>query len=69
MQIEYVVTGHRREVSEMIGRSLIASRIARPVDGPDQTYMTRDMVADQDISTRTGKPRRKYKTRAMQAKG
>lgn len=63
MQIEYVVTRHKREVPDHIGGTLIARKIARRVE-------TRDMKAeDVEISPRTGKPKRKYKRRDMQAEG
>lgn len=60
MQIEYVVTRHKREVSDAIGEALIARRIARRVE-------TREMEAEEEISARTGKRKRRYKRRDMQA--
>lgn len=61
MQIEYVVTRHKREVSDAIGEALIARRIARRVE-------TREMEAEEgEISSRTGKPKRRYKRRDMRA--
>jgi hypothetical protein len=68
MQIEYVANGSKREVSERIGKALIARKIARPV------YQTRELRAESldvsdpaEISARTGKPKRRYKRRDMKA--
>lgn len=65
MQIEYVANGMKREVRDSVGAALIARKIAR-------AYETRQLTpepaieADQ-ISPRTGKPKRVYKRRDMQA--
>jgi hypothetical protein len=69
MQIEYVANGSKREVSDAIGKVLIARKIARPV------YQTRhvtpevapEVTPEVEISPRTGKPKRKYKRRDMSA--
>ena len=71
MKIKYRANGSVREVRDSIGKSLIANGIAVAVGAKtEQTYQTREMTAQTPapaISPRTGKPRRKYKTRAMQA--
>jgi hypothetical protein len=54
VRIEYVTTRHSRDVADSIGARLIASGIARKVDG-------------EEVSPRTGKPKRKYKRRDMVA--
>lgn len=85
MQIEYLTTKSRREVSEITGNALIKRKIARAV------YETRQVVPDpaaqiaaeinaavnaseesaligsNEISPRTGKPKRVYRRRDMQA--
>lgn len=62
MQIEYIVTRTRREVPDSIGEALVARKLARPV------YQTRELKSeDVEISPRTGKPKRKYKRRDLQA--
>lgn len=62
MRIEYVANNSRRTVSDEIGRTLIARKLARPV------YETRAIEPEAaDISPRTGKPKRKYKRRDMAA--
>lgn len=68
MQIEYVANRSRRNVRDSIGEALIARKIARPV------YQTRQLTPEpaddaEDISPRTGKPKRKYKRRDMKAEG
>lgn len=51
-----------------------APAAAVPVEGPPdevatepQTYETRDLVADEEISPRTGRPKRTYTRRDMKA--
>jgi hypothetical protein len=66
MQIEYVVTRHSREVPDAIGEALIARKIARRVETRD---MKAERVDELEISPRTGKPKRRYKRRDMQAEG
>lgn len=64
MRIKYRANGTVRDVRDSIAKSLIASGIAT------QVYMTRQMVAEEPpaaISSPKAKPRRKYKTRGMQA--
>lgn len=68
MLIEYVANRSRRKVSDGIGRVLIRRGLARGV------YETRELVAEPlpstpevEISPVTGKPKRKYKRRDMQA--
>lgn len=66
MQIEYVANGMKREVRDSVGAALIARKIARPV------YETRQITPEpaidaEEISPRTGKPKRVYKRRDMQA--
>jgi hypothetical protein len=68
MQIEYLTTRHRRDVSDEVGALLVDRRIARRV------YETREIQAEPvkveeapEISERTGKPKRKYKRRDMAA--
>lgn len=70
MLIEYVMTKHRRQVSDSIGRRLVKSRIAREV------YETRALEpegapqsseAEVEISQRTGKPKRTYRRRDLRA--
>ena len=66
MRIEYVANGMKREVRDSVGAALIARKIARPV------YETRQVVPEpaieaDEISPRTGKPKRVYKRRDMQA--
>lgn len=66
MQIEYVANGMKRNVRDNVGAALIARRIARPV------YQTRQIVPEpaieaEPISERTGKPKRVYKRRDIQA--
>jgi len=62
MLIQYRATGHRRDVADSIGARLIASRIAYPA------YEAAAMESE-EISLRTGKPKRKYKRRDMVAEG
>jgi hypothetical protein len=66
MQIEYVMTRSRRTVSDAVGAALVKRRLAREV------CETRAVAAEeepQEISAVTGKPKRKYKRRDMQAEG
>lgn len=65
MQIQYLTTKSVREVSEVAGAALIARKIAR-------AYETRQLTPEpaievDEISPRTGKPKRVYKRRDMQA--
>jgi hypothetical protein len=70
MQIQYVTTRSLRTVKDAIGALLVKRGIARE-------YQTRAMqpeapavaaeVVDDDVSPRTGKTKRKYKRRDMQA--
>lgn len=84
MRIEYTVTKGQREVSDAIGHRLIANRIARavypvrdmrpegdrePVPPVNADPSEGADVASEDISPRTGKPKRKYKRRDMVAEG
>lgn len=62
MRIEYVANGSQREVRDSVGEALVARKIARPV------YQTREVVAE-EVSERTGKPKRRYKRRDMTAEG
>ena len=72
MLIEYKTTKHKREVDEATANHLVKAGIARHV------YGTREMrvepihsapVSDPKIkvSPRTGKPKRQYRRRDMQA--
>ena len=65
MLIQHEATKHKREVSEEIGRRLIASRIASSVIEP--VYRTSAVEPEVEISPRTGKPKRQYKRRDMRA--
>lgn len=80
MEIQYRTTGHKRRVADSIGTLLVARRIAREVHAPSQVYATRQIAAEDpaeeltidgptadEISPRTGKPKRKYKRRDMTA--
>lgn len=66
MQIEYLTTKSRREVSEAAGNALIKRKIARPVYEARQIEPEPAAEAE-EISPRTGKPKRVYKRRDMQA--
>lgn len=66
MQIEYVANGMKREVLDSVGAALIARKIARPVYETRQITPEPAIQAD-EISPRTGKPKRVYKRRDMQA--
>lgn len=64
MQIEYVANGMKRNVRDSVGEALIARKLARPI------YETRQIVPEpaieaDEISPRTGKPKRQYKRRDM----
>ena len=62
MQIEYLTTRSRRTVADAVGAVLVKRRLAREV------YETRAVVAElEEVSPRTGKPKRKYKRRDMVA--
>lgn len=65
MRIEYLASKSQREVSDSIGKTLIARKLARPV------YQTRAIEPEPEveISERTGKPKRRYKRRDMTAEG
>jgi hypothetical protein len=79
MLIEYVASKSRREVSESIGATLIARRIARPVyqvaalsaddahEIESVRYGDAEVAGAVEISPRTGKPKRKYKRRDLSA--
>jgi hypothetical protein len=80
MLIQYRATGHKRDVPAMIGDRLCRRRIADEVEtAPSEpetkvamTYVTRDVVAEapqasQDVSPRTGLPKRTYRRRDMTA--
>lgn len=56
MLIQYTATGHRRDVPDSIGQQLVNRRLARKV-----------VEAEEEISPRTGKPKRKYTRRDMRA--
>ena len=66
MWIEYVTNGTKRNVAEGVGKLLIARRIARPVLETRQIVPEPAIEAD-EISPRTGKPKRQYKRRDMAA--
>lgn len=59
MLIQYKTTKSKREVRDSTGRALIKRGIAK------QVYPTQDMEPE-EISPRTGKPKRRYKRRDMQ---
>jgi hypothetical protein len=68
MRIEYVASKSQRTVSDEIGNTLIARKLARRV------YETREVKAEEpapevEISERTGKPKRQYKRRDLTAEG
>ena len=65
MQIEYVANGSKREVSDAIGKVLIARKIARRVYQTRQ--VTPEVTPEVEVSPRTGKPKRQYKRRDMVA--
>ena len=76
MRIQYKANGMQRTVRDVIGKVLVARGIARVVDAPSADepapgeYLRSDMRPEQpgeDISPRTGKPKRRYKRRDMQA--
>lgn len=82
MQITYRTTRHTREVPDSIGRRLVATRIADAVDlmstgkaldvERHSAPVTRGASLEaesesEDISPRTGKPKRKYKRRDLRA--
>lgn len=63
MQIQYLTTKSVREVSEAAGAALITRKIAR-------AYETRQITPEpaievEEISPRTGKPKRQYRRRDM----
>lgn len=66
MQIEYVANGMKRTVRDSVGAALIARKIARPAYETRQITPEPAIEAD-EISPRTGKPKRVYKRRDMQA--
>lgn len=63
MQIEYLTTKSKRDVPEAIGKELVRRKIAKAV------YETRQLKpeAAPEISERTGRPKRQYRRRDMQA--
>lgn len=63
MRIKYRANGSEREVDDGVGKILIDRKIATRV------HKTRAVVAEEpvEISERTGKPKRQYKRRDMQA--
>lgn len=68
MRIEYVASKSQRTVSDEIGKTLIARKLARRV------YETRQVKSEEsapevEISERTGKPKRQYKRRDLTAEG
>lgn len=65
MQIEYVVTKSKRNVPDAIGEALIARKIARRIEIRE----LKAEVQEVEISPRTGKPKRRYKRKDMQAEG
>lgn len=76
MQIRYVANGMIRRVREGIARTLIRRGLAREVPQPqpepvapavDLTYETRELRAEDEISPRTGKPKRRYRRRDLGA--
>ena len=71
MQIEYVANGSKREVSDAIGKVLIARKLARPVYQTRQVTpeVTPQETPEVEVSPRTGKPKRQYKRRDMTAEG
>jgi hypothetical protein len=54
--IRYRVTGHKRSVADGIGERLVKMRIAEYAD-----------LDEAEISPRTGRPKRKYTRKDMQA--
>lgn len=70
MLIEYVATKSKRNVPDHIGETLVARSIARRVE-QTAAIQTREIRAEEEveISPRTGKPKRRYKRRDMQAEG
>lgn len=77
MLIQYVTTGGKREVADGIGRRLVRSKIARLVQPKVEPLIAKvvepepdpvvEAVDEVEISPRTGKPKRQYKRRDMQA--
>lgn len=69
MLIEYVTNKSRRNVSQAVGNALILRKIARGVY--PTTEMTPETLpsspATVEISAKTGKPKRQYRRRDMQA--
>lgn len=78
MQIQYVANGSRRTVRDSVGRELVGRGIAREMRSeepseaeqePAQAVQSAGKPAkpptDQNISPRTGKPKREYKRRDM----
>lgn len=66
MLIEYVANGQQKQVRRSVASHLIDRGLARPV------YETREIkpaTDDVEISARTGKPKRKYQRRDLQAEG
>lgn len=68
MRIEYLASKSQRTVSDEIGNTLIARKLARRV------YETRQVKSEEsapevEISERTGKPKRQYKRRDLTAEG
>ena len=66
MLIEYVANGQQRQVRRSVANHLIDRGLARPA------YETREIkpeTEDVEISARTGKPKRKYRRRDLQAEG
>ena len=74
MQLRYAANGMIRRVREGIARVLIRRGLAREVPQPqpeppaaDLTYETRELRAEDEISPRTGKPKRRYRRRDLGA--
>lgn len=61
MDIEFTKTGKRATVTDQVGNALIVRGLAR------KAIETREM--ESEISPRTGKPKRQYRRRDMQAEG
>jgi len=57
MRIEYTANKMQREVRDSAGEALINLGLAKRV------YQTRDDGPEEEISARTGKPKRRYKRR------
>lgn len=66
MLIEYVANGQQKQVRRSVANHLIDRGLARPVC---ETREIKPETEDVEISARTGKPKRKYRRRDLQAEG